>query len=118
MNRSARAIIRWLPRERGGRNHPLDNAEGYAVPARFESDVQQQQGIWTVRLTDVANLRDHQCIRATVQFISPEAPQDLLEDGERFELLEGPRVVAKGVLIPRAIPIPNEVSEFDLALLG
>ena len=118
MSKPTRAIIRWIPSERGGRARPRTHAEGYATIARFESDVNGTQGTWTVRLSDISLLHKDQCIRATLDFASPDAPRQLLASGERFELLEGPRVVAKGVVVPSELPVPDQLSEFDLALLG
>lgn len=114
----ATAIIRWLPESRGGRTRPPETSEGYAAPARFESDVAMAQGAWSVRLSAVSFLSGNACVRATVRFLADEAPAAFLQAGERFELLEGRRVVAKCVVIPQSISVPAAVTEFDLALLG
>ena len=112
------AIIRFVPLERGGRSAPPTNADGYSTTARFESDVSATQGHWSVVLRDVVHLRGPECIRADVRFLTQDAPDSLLNEGERFELLEGKRVVAKGVVLPSRIQTPGTINDFELALLG
>jgi hypothetical protein len=118
MNREMRAIIRWVPTSRGGRQRPPNPAAGYTAPAHFESDPLSTQGNWSVRIIASKELRGDEVIDATIRFVVPEAPQNLLSEGERFELLEGRRVVAKGVVLPAAVAAPNPITEFELALLG
>jgi hypothetical protein len=118
MNRETRAIIRWVPPSRRGRPRPPNPPAGYTAPARFESDPQSARGDWSLRIIASTDLRGEEVIDATVCFLVPEAPQELLSEGERFELLEGKRVVAKGVILPAAVAASNPITEFELALLG
>jgi hypothetical protein len=71
-----------------------------------------------LRIVSAAELRGPEVIDARVRFVMDEAPQDLLRDGERFELMEGRRVVAKCVVLPKTLPAPAQIGEFELALLG
>jgi hypothetical protein len=112
------AIIRWIPAERGGRRQPPAPAGGYSTLSRFESDPRTSGIDWSLVIVDAVPLGSDACVRATVRFLVPEAPHEWLRDGERFELLEGRKVVAKGVVIPQTVPVPTAVTEFDLALLG
>ena len=118
MNPQARAIIRWVPASRGGRKAPPPDATGFTTPVRFESDAVASRGWWSLRIIDARQLHGSEVLDARVAFVMPEAPHDLLKEGERFELLEGPRVVAKAVVLPTAIEPPDRISEFELALLG
>jgi hypothetical protein len=117
MNSEVLAIIRWVPAERGGRKSPPTSA-GYSTVARFESDPDYEQGAWSLRVTDIRPLHGPDVIRAKVQFLLEDAPTPLLSEGERFELLEGERVVAKGIVLPARVTVPERISDFELALLG
>jgi hypothetical protein len=118
MSHEARAVIRWVPASRGGRQQPPPSADGYTAPARFESDPQEQRGVWSLRIVRAKPLRGSEVIDANIQFIMPDAPHDILKEGERFELTEGRRVVAKGVVLPSSLASPGQISDFDVALLG
>jgi hypothetical protein len=113
-----RAILRWVPPSRGGRQRPPEPAVRYAAPARFESDPNESLGAWSLRIVEARELRGPEVIEARVAFVMPDAPVQLLVEGERFELLEGKRVVAKGVVLPPKLTAPDQITEFELALLG
>ncbi len=118
MNHEARAIIRWVPAARGGRQQPPPSAVGYTAPARFESDPQEQRGVWSLRIIQCKPLRGAEVIDANIEFVMPGAPHDLLKEGERFEIVEGRKVVAKGVVMPSSLTPPGQITDFDVALLG
>lgn len=114
----ARAIIRWVPAARGGRSHPPQPVTGYATIARFESDSRGERGWWSLQVASASCLREAEVIDAQVRFLAAEVPADLLTEGQRFELMEGARVVAKGVVLPPRLAAPATISDFELALLG
>lgn len=41
-----------------------------------------------------------------------------MAEGNRFELLEGAHRVAKGVLLPERLDVPQELNSFEAALIG
>jgi len=55
---------------------------------------------------------------AEIEFLVPEAPHEFLSTGARFELCEGRRVVAKGVVLPSEVAVPQQIDEFAISLLG
>lgn len=118
MNREARAIIRWVPASRGGRRQPPSPATGYCCVPRFEDDPSFASGAWSLRIVGASEMNGPDVIDAKVSFVMPDAPHELLHEGCRFELMEGPKVVAKGVVLPQAVEPPRRMSEFELALLG
>ena len=118
MRHEARAIIRWIPTSRGGRQQPPPTADGYTTPPRFESDPQRARGWWSLRILQAKQLRGAEVIDAKIAFVMEEAPHDLLAEGERFVLDEGPKMVAKGVVIPSSLASPHQISDFEVALLG
>lgn len=112
------AILRWIPASRGGRTAPPPNAVGYTTPVRVESDPTEARGAWSVRIHEARQLRGPDVLVVRVAPVVPEAPADLLREGERFEFMEGRRVVAKGVVLPASVRIPEQIDDFELALLG
>jgi hypothetical protein len=116
MGTDVRAIIRWMPPDRGGRSAPPRSAVGYSTLARFESE--RGHEAWSIIITHAVEIDDAGVIDARVRFLVPEAPHELLQVGERFSLREGHKVSAKAVAIPDSMPCPDHLSEFELALLG
>lgn len=118
MNPDVRAIIRWVPAARGGRREPPRPATRYTAPVRFESDPTEACGTWSLRIQQSVEVHGAEVIEARIAFAVPGAPDQLLREGERFELLEGLKVVAKGVVVPETLQLPQHINEFELALLG
>lgn len=112
-------MIRWLATERGGRNAPPTGPR-YTTVARFEDSRDRwPDEAWSVIVESIQSFGDRPfATLAEVSFLSPQAPAELLTTGARFELCEGPRVVAKGVILPSKIAIPPQIDEFSLSLLG
>ncbi len=63
-------------------------------------------------------LRGPEVIDAKIEFLMEEAPHELLQEGERFLFSEGRKLVAKGVIIASSLASPNDISDFEVALLG
>jgi hypothetical protein len=118
MSREVRAIIRWVPALRGGRKAPPSPAVGYTTVVRLESDLNWPAEAWSLRITAAAELNGPEVLDARVHFLADAAPHELLKEGERFELLEGRKIVAKGVVLPDTLCVPERITEFELALLG
>src|SRR4051812_398138 len=114
MSAETKAIIRWIPADRGGRSSPPLDAAGYSSPIRFETDPQFDRGAWSIRLSHVLPLRGAECILATIELLVPDAPRELMRAGERFELLEGKKTIAKGVILPQLVKIPSQLNDFEV----
>jgi hypothetical protein len=71
----------------------------YQAYAHFEKDKTWGQRTWTL-LVDLAKMPDagSHSVEATVYFMVPEAPQHLLDEGARFELLHGENHYTHGVI--------------------
>jgi hypothetical protein len=63
-------------------------------------------------------IRGGKAVLVEMAFLSPDAPTEMLQPGARFELCEGPKVVAKGVVLKDTARIPTRIGDFSLALLG
>ena len=116
-SRSSRALISWLPREKGGRER-LPAGPQYSTVARFEDDPRWPREAWSVVVEFERNFNGGRCTLASVRFLSASGPGELLEQGNRFELLEGGNRVAKGVVLPERIEVPAELNPFETALIG
>jgi hypothetical protein len=118
MKRDVRCIIRWISAARGGRSVPPRPAKGYTAPAIFEADRAATLGTWSLRILEASELHGGEVVEARIAFLAPEAPQQLLQEGARFELAEGAKVVARGIVLPQTIRVPQRMNDFELALLG
>ena len=103
----ARAAIHWLSSVEGGRVIPPEGPR-YVTVCRFDSsNVAWQQNAWSlvVEFDESPTTVGEQT--ASVWFLAydkPEAPQDLLRTGNKFDLLEGARVVAHGTIVEELGP--------------
>jgi hypothetical protein len=119
MTTPMRAIIRWIPREQGGRQSPPTGPR-YSTVARFEDERDKWPAeAWSLVAEFIHSYPPNgEVTLVEVRFLSDEAPAELLRPGVRFELCEGRRVVAKGVVLPQSLLVPDELDEFSVALLG
>ncbi len=95
------AIVDWLSHDDGGRKEPPTGEEPpiyWAVTRLIGDQIEPQPNSWSLNVRMVESESDGYRWKAQVQFRVPEAPHHLLTDGVHFELLEGPKVVAAGVL--------------------
>lgn len=93
--RVALADITWLTFDQGGRR-ALPTTQPYRCIIRFQDDPNRKFGTWDVEVEFVERPRVGRRSKATLSFISDAAPIRLLRGGSRFELTEGPKVVAQG----------------------
>lgn len=117
MSQSVEAFISWVPAGEGGRSRP-PSGPTYSTVCRFEEDPRWPDQAWSLFVEFLKPIRDGRYLHANVRFLTDDAPQHLLHAGSRFELYEGRRRVAKGVVLPRALTVPDEISEFESALIG
>src|SRR6266571_5332891 len=109
MSLKAKAVIIWIPASRGVRSRVPSPMAGYTAPARFDSDPQQKLGSWSLRILTEKKLKGNKIIAAKVGFLAEDAPDNLLQPRAKFDLLEGKRVVAKGVVLPASIHPPAKI---------
>ena len=105
MSDMVQAVISWIARDRGGRQ-TLPVGPVYSSIARFEDDEHWPHVAWSVAVELDRPLGDGRQWVANIRFLSPNAPAQLLSEGNRFELLEGRRRTGKGVILPRQVDIP------------
>ena len=90
MTLSHPVAVHWAEEKR----RSLPTSGQYVTAARFAEDG-DTWGVdaWSVVLQIRGDVRADPC-KAEARFLSPEAPQDRLRSGVRFELMEGNRVTA------------------------
>ena len=110
MPRKVTAIIHWIPAAEGGRKHP-PLGPCYSTVARFEQEAEKwPQEAWSI-VAEFTNERDDSsCVEAEIRFLAPDAPSHLLEPGNRFELYEGRRLVARGEVLTERVEQPLKIT--------
>ena len=95
----ALATIRWIEAENGGPK-TLPTGTHYVTSARFEQEKGKwPREVWSLVMDFNEPLTSSRCVTADVHFLAPDAPQYLLNSGDKFELFEGSMCVAKGEVI-------------------
>ena len=93
------ARIQWLNFTEGGRKHPPPGPT-YTTVTRFERQGSQWiNDAWSLVLEFMSAPDDRLCHLAKVRFLAEDAPSGWLQEGSRFELMEGSRVVARGLIM-------------------
>jgi hypothetical protein len=116
MMSQARALISWVPSEKGGRQAPPSGPQ-YICPVHLRAQSGRgTEGEWSLVVEFERSFGNGFFTYAGVRFLAPEAPHDLLADGARFELHEGRRLVAIGIITADGT-VPADVTEFEAVLL-
>jgi hypothetical protein len=110
------AMISWIPAKKGGRSVP-PAGPAYMTVARFEGDPTWPTDAWTLNVKFIETYQGGQYTFADVAFLVDEAPHHVIDTDARFELYEGRKMVATGVVLPAEAPKPRDASEFREALL-
>jgi hypothetical protein len=93
------AQIEWIRHEEGGRKQPPSGEEPPVYWAVVKLlDAEPQANSWSIYARKLSSTAEGFLWDAAVQFRVPEAPHDLLTEGRRFELYEGAKCVAHGVV--------------------
>jgi len=110
-------MISWISPDDGGRKVP-PSGPSYTTVARFEEDERWNESAWSLVVNFEKRFKDPRLLLASIRFLADEAPHDLLHHGSRFELFEGRKRVAKGIVLPPTITVPEEINDFESALIG
>lgn len=89
------AYIKWVPPEEDGRKEKLPDNTRYCPIIVFPGT--ETDGTWSADIF-VNSGTDKGESRIDISFLASEAPFALLQPGARFELYEGRRLVAKGIV--------------------
>lgn len=101
------ARITWLTPEEGGRRQPPPGPR-YSAPARFEGQAAGSEGAnWSLVVDLQSRPSGATDWIAEVRYLVDEAPHELLRLGACFELYEGKKCVARGVIISPVLETVN-----------
>jgi hypothetical protein len=115
MNPEMMAMISWVPRDKGGRL-TFPSGPQYTTVVRFDEDQGWPADAWSLAVDYIRSYARGQYVYAKIHFLVPEAPHELLHEGSRFQLYEGRKIVATGLVRERDV-VPTESNEFEHALL-
>jgi hypothetical protein len=93
-----KALISWVPAAKGGRKQP-PTGPTYTTVARFADDPKWPQEAWSLVVRKLRTYGGGCLWFAEVGFLVPEhAPNELLRAGARFDLYEGRKLTATGLV--------------------
>ena len=94
--KEVKAKLRWLTPAEGGRTRP-PGGETYSTVATFEQNRRDPHcGAWSLVVRFIEPPDEKLSHYVMVRFLVDWAPEEWLESGNSFELLEGAKVVAVG----------------------
>ena len=89
------AQVEWIPVEKGGRQNKLPDNTRYCPIIIFPDSKTDEA--WSAEIL-TNSINDDNEATISISFLVSDAPFSLLEPNARFELYEGKRCVATGVL--------------------
>ena len=99
MTDSHLAQIQWLSSREGGRQQ-LPPGPRYTTVARFEEQGDKwTEDAWSLVVEYVTPPDEHLSHIAKVHFLASGGPSAWMHAGAKFELMEGPKIVARGQII-------------------
>ena len=97
--KTVEARIRWKTQAEGGRK-TIPPGPRYSTVARFPGAKKDWlEEAWSLIVEYEAPVWDDGNVVAAVRFLADGAPEELLNVGCEFELLEGSKMVAEGVVL-------------------
>ena len=106
------------PVGKGGRN-VLPKSKSFRCDVRFDTDVEWPSRGWTLGIRPIKFFR-HKAGRfhfAEVKFLAEMPPEGFLRSGNRFQLLDGLKVIAHGMIASQEATPPRQVRQFESRLL-
>ena len=96
MKTAVKAQIKWTPVEIGGRKKIMPVGMKYCPIIIFDSE-QSGDTHWCAEIYNTS-IKDRTST-ADISYLSDNAPFHLLQPGSKFQLYEGPRMVAEGAIM-------------------
>lgn len=116
MKKVANAYISWVPAGKGGRKQP-PSGPLYSTLVRFDDDTTWPHEAWSLVVRCLRSVESGRFWYAQVEFLVEEAPQDLLHSDSRFQLFEGRRMTATGIIVAPSVLPRDDAGEFEAMLL-
>jgi len=95
MKKWMNALIIWIPFEEGGRRNPIGYEAKYCPIIRFPGI--KTEGVWSAEIFVQQTNGNESAVN--ISYLVLEAPFELLVTGARFELFEGSKKVATGIIL-------------------
>lgn len=97
--KTMRAVVDWLRSDEGGRQQPPtgESATPYSAVVRFAGEPWPSSAAWSLVVEKIQSNGPY-CWVADVHFLVADAPQEMLAEGRAFELYEGKKRVASGMI--------------------
>lgn len=97
MNNKMMARIKWMTEEQGGRKTiPWDDKYGPVVVIKGNL-INLSETVWSLLVSNKESISEYETI-AEIKYLFENAPQNL-HRGVEFELYEGSKLVANGIVL-------------------
>lgn len=96
MKKNVNARIIWIPLDNGGRKKPIPNDTKYCPIISFPENYLLET--WSAEIVVIETNAEGES-NANLSFLLDEAPFELLKKNVKFQLFEGKRLVATGVVL-------------------
>ena len=116
-SRVAKAVISWVPAAKGGRKQP-PTGPVYSTVARFTDDPDWPARAWSLVVRKLKAYGGGRFWFAQVEFLVDAAPHDLLRPGARFDLDEGRKLAATGLIRAERSRAPQQARSLQSVLLS
>lgn len=97
MKKVVKAKVCWIPHKKGGRLAPPPQGTKYCPLVFFGESVNQTNN-WSADII-CGYFDSNLCGIVDFSFLSEKAPYQYLYSGNKFELYEGPKLVARGEIL-------------------
>ncbi|MEO6435554.1 MAG: hypothetical protein ABIP55_07300 [Tepidisphaeraceae bacterium] len=115
--RSAKALVSWVPAAKGGRKR-APAGPMYSTVARFADDLNWPAEAWSLVVRKIRDYGGGRFWFAKVEFLVDDAPHGLLKPGARFDLYEGRKFVATGLVRGAQAKPPQKTRALQAVLLS
>jgi hypothetical protein len=116
MKNPVKAYVSWVPAEKGGRRE-LPTGPLYSTLVRFDDDPHWPHEAWSLIVRCLTPFDDGRFWFSEVAFLVDEAPTHLLHQDARFQLYEGRRMTATGIILAATDQPPAGAEQFEATLL-
>jgi hypothetical protein len=116
MKNPAKAYVSWVPAEKGGRRQP-PSGPLYSTLVRFDDDPRWPHEAWSLVVRCLEPYDDGRFWFAEVAFLFHDAPIQLRHENARFQLYEGRRMTATGIVLAATDEPPTGAEQFEATLL-
>jgi hypothetical protein len=97
MKKVMQAEIRWVHASEGGKTHFPIKWDRYNPLVEFENDIKKEGTTWSSDMTFLEVNDEYSIVEFS--YLVDEAPYENMHQGHKFKLFEGPKLVARGIIL-------------------